>query len=146
LIYHLGDVDPDSRERLDGFLHALKEAGVRRVNDIVYNLLPEKAGAAYSLDKIFQNSSEFTAVICADEYIATRVTARAAKFHRSVPKDLGVVSFQSIDSSGPFSGPASDFREMGITACRLLAQDSERTPQVRVSCVWREKKSFLSCD
>ena len=143
VLYHLGDIDPDSKERTSGYLQALKDARISTRHRMIFNVLPEPGSPAYTMRGIFEQAPAFTAVVCADELIAAIAAREAAKYGRNVPGDLNIVCFQRLHSAGPFSGPSTDFRKLGLEACLTLASWSSPAPRVRIPCVWRESRAYL---
>ncbi|MCW8130491.1 MAG: LacI family DNA-binding transcriptional regulator, partial [Planctomycetota bacterium] len=144
VLYHLADVDPDSRERMEGYFAALKEAGLPARNEAVFNMLPEKSLPTYPLRPVFKAQPAYTAAVCADGTVAEVLERAAREMGREVPRDFGIVCFQNQRAPSPYSGPACDFEVLGLEAARLFARWTSPAPQVRVPCVWRERHSFVA--
>lgn len=143
VLYHLGDIDPDSKERLEGYKSALLDAGLEPRKDAIFNFLPEKANPTYPLRGLFSLKPEITAVICADASVADLVARAAQQMGKSIPSDVGLVCFQDLRQPSVYSGPAIDFETIGLEAARMLARWKTPAPQLRIACSWRERTSFL---
>ncbi len=138
ILYTLRDIDPDSKERKQGFQKACREARVSGAGNTVFSFLPGTSGQN-SLRALLKVRPRFSAVLCVDPSSAAALTEEATNAGWTLPRDLKIVCFQGLTESTLYSGPASDFAALGRQAVRLL--DHPKSPPIheRVRPVWRER-------
>lgn len=130
-------VDPDARERQEGFFAALKAAGLPASAAQVYNSLDGDSPESPGIQALVRAEPRFTAVLSATGWRAALVTIAAEALGRSVPGDLSVICFQAAEADYPrFSGPRVDFEELGRRAVHLLDEPKHPPRQVRVPAPW----------
>ncbi len=138
---NIGRVDPDAREREQGFLAAVKDAGLHRSAARVYSSIGDKWNSP-AMRALTRAKPPFTAVLCASGWRAPMVTLAAEKVKRSVPRDLSVACFQAQEGDYPdFSGPRVDFEEMGRLAAQLLEHPKHPPQHLRVPAIWTDAGS-----
>jgi DNA-binding LacI/PurR family transcriptional regulator len=142
ILYTLRDIDPDSKERRDGYLRACKEAGIAGAINTIFSFLPGR-DVQHSLRALLKARPRFTAAVCVDPTGADALAQEAERAGLKLPRDLGIVCFQGAAEKVRFSGPATDFFTLGRRAVRLL--DRPRLPPIyeRVATSWREQGSVV---
>jgi DNA-binding LacI/PurR family transcriptional regulator len=138
---HLRDVDDDSRGRQKGFLRACREHGLRGADGWVYNSFSKDTTSAAWLQRLLAPDSPFTAVIGVDPGPVGLVMKAARETGRSVPEDLSIVSFQG-KSGRQFSGPRTDFFELGRRAAMLLESPPRPPRHESLPCSWYEGRTL----
>lgn len=116
------------RERLQGCLDALHEAGVGFVpNRIVIITTPEDETEYTELDRLLDPSSGITAIACATDQHALAVLERCCKRGVRVPDDLAITGSDDIPearlSLPPLTSVNGRDRDKGALAASLLARE-----------------------
>ncbi|QYF73486.1 LacI family DNA-binding transcriptional regulator [Cryobacterium sp. PAMC25264] len=118
-----GPVDmPAGIDRLNGFRHALGQAGLPA--DAVEHGDFTAAGAAAATRRLLEHSPDIDALFVASDLMAVGSMAVLAELGRAVPRDIAVVAFD--DSPAALSGPISlttvsqPSKEMGFAMADLL--------------------------
>jgi DNA-binding LacI/PurR family transcriptional regulator len=142
VLYTLRDIDPDSRERQQGFLQACEEAGIRGARESVFNYMPGRE-AQHSLNALLRKRPRYTAALCADPSAAGRLAHEATKTGLMLPSELGIICFQARTDCLSFSGPTTDFNDLAVRATMLLDRPKLPPTHERVSSEWRERGSAL---
>jgi len=135
-------VDPDSRERQEGFLQAVKAAGIRARDCEVINSLPGDTSKSPALRSLVRARRPFTAIVTASGGLAEKVAAAARAVGRKIPADLSVVCLQGREAGfSRFSGPRMNFEEVGRRAVALLDAPRHPTQRLRVPAEWVDAES-----
>lgn len=142
ILYQIRDVDPDSKERQQGFMQAFRDARLKPDSKSVFNIVPERGWPAYPIEGIFSARPRFTAALCVDPHAATVVERAARTASRRIPEDFGLICFQSCHETAPVSGPASDFVKIGLKALLLFSEPHAKPQCQRVETAWKERGSF----
>jgi DNA-binding LacI/PurR family transcriptional regulator len=138
-------VDPDARERQEGFLEALKEAGVPRRTCEVVNFLPGDSEESPAMRRLFREGSEFTAALTVSGGLAEHVAAAARSAGRRIPEEFSLVCLRGRHPSfSRFSGPRLDFEEVGRRAVGLLEAPRSPPQHVRVPAEWVDAGSLAA--
>lgn len=135
-------VDPDSRERQDGYEEGLREAGQKDTNSDVINMtLPiRKTGAG--IRGIIDPRRKITACICCDTGHASVLRQALEESGRSVPEDFSIVAFSNQGGQSPFSGPRSDFARMGDAVLNLIARPKHPPRTEALRATWHEGQTI----
>ncbi|MCW8129497.1 MAG: substrate-binding domain-containing protein [Planctomycetota bacterium] len=131
-------VDPDSRERHDGFRKALKEAGLPYIAEAVFPYFTRDTSASPAFRAILAPARKITAAVCADEASAVLLLEAARAEGKAVPRDLSIVCVQGRTADHRISGPAVDFFELGRRAMQMSLLPGRPVQCQRVSAAWRE--------
>ncbi|MHC4916003.1 MAG: substrate-binding domain-containing protein [Planctomycetota bacterium] len=133
----LADIDPDSREREEGFRTAVEAAGLPEEAGPVFTAFSERATRRpFTLD-LLAAEPRITAVLSADPKRAATLAAAAEERGLSVPGDLSIAAFQPRSGEpAHFAGPVADFEEIGRQAVLLLRQPKSPPKTARVSGIW----------
>lgn len=124
--YRAGDVISTSSvaERVDGFVSALSDAGVRDAARFVH-LNARREGVEQLTRRILSDPQRgITAIVSSDSLIALAVFRVARALGRRIPDELSLVAFDDSDWTG-VSSPgitvmAQPIHEIGTEAARLL--------------------------
>lgn len=137
------DVDPDSRERQDGYQRALKKAGLPVDKGLVINSLGSKSPDCPAMRAIVGARPRVTAVLAVDPGLARLVERAAVRSGLSVPGDLSVACFQETPATHPrFGGPRTDFEDLGSRAVNLVLEPKESPRVIRVPAAWADGNSL----
>ncbi|MHC4917132.1 MAG: substrate-binding domain-containing protein [Planctomycetota bacterium] len=135
-------VDPDSRERQEGFLQAVEAAGIRARDCEIINSLPGDTPKSPALRSLVRARRPFTAVVTATGGLAEKVAAAARAVGRKIPEDLSVVCLQGREAGFTrFSGPRMNFEEVGRRAVALLDAPRHPPQHLRVPAEWADAES-----
>lgn len=133
----LRNLDPDSRERQAGFLHAVRELGLSRRNYSLFTVTPSTSPDSPSVTAIFRGLPKPTAILCSGAMQARLIEQAAVKLGLRAPRDFSLVCFQSSDPEMPHvSGPRIDFHALGYRAICLLATPLLDYQRVRLPAPW----------
>lgn len=131
------DVDPDSRERQEGYTRALKAAGLAPDPRLVVNFVTGNRPDSAALKALFKARPRVTAVLAADPGLAVLAEKAARLEGRAVPGELSIVCFQESNGRHPhLAGPRVDFEALGAAAVELLFDLKRRT--LRVPAEWAD--------
>ena len=139
------------RDRLDGYIAALSEAGIAYDPNLVIEipaLQPEAAGTA-ARAALAEGRLDVSAIFCGSDMVATGVIRALAEAGRSVPDDCSVVGFDNTRITARtrpgLTTVAVDMREIGRQSVRRLMErlaTPELTPvEIRIGCRLIERQS-----
>lgn len=115
-----------SRDRLNGYRHALEAAGLEYNPDLVYHGNFEQADGFEGLRKLKQQQPDLTAVFFASDLMAIGGIRYMQSIGRRVPEDLSVVGFDDIDLASFIHPSLTTVRqmryEMGKAAVETVLQ------------------------
>jgi DNA-binding LacI/PurR family transcriptional regulator len=137
VISNIKNIDPDSKERQEGFLAAFKKARIKDAHHQIFSATFGRNSAA--IDELLSTTPPFTAVMSSGEAHATQIfdAAKSAGIH--IPRDLSVVTFRDSQPHSPdWSGPMIDFEQMGRVATELLQSRPRSLQHVRFKTAWHE--------
>lgn len=86
-----------SIERQAGYEQALKEAGIRLRDSLIYNV-PVLGNFETCFEQIFSNTVDFTAIIAFSDMLAWEVMSYLEESGYSVPTDMSVIAFDDLQS------------------------------------------------
>ncbi len=94
-------ISTTSQGRYEGYLYALKEAGIKPCEDYIYSgILNMESGQSFVEHVILNPKNPPTAVFVGGDLMSYGVMDACIKNHIRVPEDLSIVGFDDI----PFSG------------------------------------------
>jgi DNA-binding LacI/PurR family transcriptional regulator len=136
-------IDPDSAERQDGYKRAIAEAGLPVDRGLIFNSFNDDKPDSPAIRAVFRAKPGVTAALAVDPSKA-RLLVRAAKAGGlSIPEDLSLVCFQERPPANPeFSGPRTDFEELGRRAGELVREPKLPPRRARVRPVWADGKTI----
>lgn len=122
-----------SRERAEGALAALTDAGLQLVGEVRYGAWSEgwgRAAAAMLLDQ----HPEIDAIFCGSDLVARGVMDTLRERGRAVPGDIAVLGFDnwkvlSTNARPPLTSIDMNLEELGRTAARALFAALEGSPR-----------------
>jgi DNA-binding LacI/PurR family transcriptional regulator len=122
-VHHLAGPDSwlDARERVEGWLRALRSAGAPEPAMLRGDW---SARSGYEIGHRLAAMPEVTAVFCANDHMALGLLRALAEHSRRVPAEVSVVGFDDIPEAGflmpPLTTVRQDFGELGTRAVRML--------------------------
>ena len=128
-VFHIAGPDDwqESRRRVAGWRHALKEAGTEGAAPLVGDW---SARAGYELGRRLLAESDVTAVFVANDQMALGLLRVLHEAGRNVPGDVSVVGFDDVPEAAYFTPPLTtvrqDFMEMGRRSLHLLLAEIDR--------------------
>jgi LacI family transcriptional regulator len=122
-------IDSPSSLRVSGFRHAIKEAGLRIDESLIYHGDNRFAGGRAGVEHLLATGQSFTAIFAGNDVMAVGAIRRLQESGRSVPDDVSVVGFDGI-ALGDYVSPSlttvnQPRYEAGQTALRLLLERIE---------------------
>jgi LacI family transcriptional regulator len=128
-----------SRERAEGALAALADAGLPLIGEVRYGAWSEGwARAAASL--LLDQHPEVDAIFCASDQVARGVMDTLRERGRDVPGDIAVIGFDnwevlSTNARPPLTSIDLNLQELGRTAARALFAALDGTPRSGVEAL-----------
>lgn len=130
----------NARDRYEGYLEGLKEAGLPLDRRLAMNKNFEPAFALEAFQQLMDLPAESrpTAIFLATDMMAVAVMAEARRRGMDIPKDLAIAGFDnnpvSLDAQPPLSTVHVPFYEMGYKAGEMLKrlQDNPNSPPERL--------------
>jgi DNA-binding LacI/PurR family transcriptional regulator len=142
VVLSVSDIDPDSKERERGFRRACKTAGLRASDYEVFNTFSSRRPKTSPIRSFLNAKPRFTGVVCTDLGRAATVAEGAKAKGWTIPRDLSVVCFQSKETADLWSGPCTDFEEIGWQAVQALSRAPKDSPyHFRVPTTWHEGRT-----
>jgi DNA-binding LacI/PurR family transcriptional regulator len=136
-------VDPDSLERQEGFLEAVKAAAIPRAHCEVINVVPGANAKNPAVKSVVRSRRGFTAAVTSSGGLAELVARAAREAGRGVPRDLSIVCLQGREAGfTQFSGPRMNFEEVGRRAVHLLGESKHPPQRLRVPAEWVDSGSI----
>jgi DNA-binding LacI/PurR family transcriptional regulator len=124
-VYHLAG-PPDwieSRERVEGWLAALHDAGARAPAPLRGDWSPR---SGFELGRQLVERPDLTAVFVANDQMALGFLRLLREYGRDVPGDVSIVGFDDIPEAAYFTPPLTtvrqDFNEMGRRCLHVLLE------------------------
>jgi DNA-binding LacI/PurR family transcriptional regulator len=135
--------DPDSVERREGFLQALREAGIKKPKSCLFTMTSTEGASRDAIRGILTASPPFTAVLAVDANCATMVMRAAEDLGLSVPGDLSVACFDTkVPEQREIGGPRVDLEEVGRRAVHLLLEPKRPAQHLRVPTGWSDGRTL----
>ncbi len=140
---HVRDIDPDSRERQEGFTEALTAGGLPEPRSCIFNFLSRNKPQSPNIQAVLNAKPRFTAIVVVDDEAADRLLRAAHERGLRVPEDLSLVSFSPKNTAlQKVSGARIDFVEMGTRAATLLAKPRHHPLNLQVKAFWVEGQTI----
>lgn len=140
LTWSLREIDPDSKERQQGFIAACKKAGFQESQYKVYTV--SGSGPGFAEKDLKRTEHPVTAILCVDDGCADAALNLAKSVGLRVPEDLSILSFTATLSKSPWTGPRSDFEHMGRLGVELLFKKRDGLVKLRVPTTWHDGETF----
>ena len=137
---------PDARERLDGYLQALMDAGIAPNQELIIDGDYTEASGLMAVEMLFTRKHVFSAIFAANDQMA--FGARLALYRRGIriPEDISLIGFDDQSVSAYMTPPLTTVHfpamEMGITAGKailsLIKGEDYSLPVFQASLTLRE--------
>jgi DNA-binding LacI/PurR family transcriptional regulator len=123
-----GDLDQEgARDRLEGYRHALEDAGLPYDESLVARADFSEASAVEAMSGLLYRRPDLDGVFAASDVMAAGVLRVLREAHRHVPGDVAVVGFDDSEVARTADPPLTSVRqpieEMGRTMARLLLDE-----------------------
>lgn len=133
------DIDPDSKERQQGFEAAMRSA---KLKGEIFTAFSTDTSECRTYQAIANPAREFTAAVCVD-LTRARWLGEALQAHcRNIPEHFSLVCFQSVNEPVVYSGPCLDFQTIGTRAADLLQLSASPPRHELIAPQWREGYSI----
>lgn len=113
-------------KRNDGYLRALREAGIARDDSLVVSGEWTRAGGTAAAQTLFELQPRPTAIFCANDLMALGVMDVARSRGMELPRDLALVGFDDIEAASMVSPALTTVSnpayETGVEAGTLLRE------------------------
>ena len=117
----------DSNERRAGHYRALEEFGIAHSDEREYFGNYLQTGGSAGMKHFVDNKVNFTAVICANDEMATGAMATARENSLNVPEDISVVGFDDVIFSSYTYPKLTTIKypiwDMGVMAARMVLKN-----------------------
>ncbi len=136
-----------ARERREGFLEALQEAGLSVPSSWMLHLPEISYELGYSaLCQLLSNEVKPDAFFCASDTLAASVLRAARHFHYQIPRDIMVVGFDNTDISSMCTPSITTIsqpnRQEGFTACEMLINRMNH-PDIEINSIFLETELIV---
>lgn len=139
-----GDVDPDSRVRQAGYERALRDAGLPKPPNAVFNTVSSARGAP-GLMRLLSVRPRFTAAFVTSEGGARALVAVANRDGIAVPRAFSVAAVGALTPDAPeISAARADFYAMGLQAVKLLTEGRRPARNVKADVRWVDGKTIAA--
>ncbi|MCA9266814.1 MAG: LacI family DNA-binding transcriptional regulator, partial [Planctomycetales bacterium] len=142
ILYTLRGIDPDASERQAGFVKAMNEAGLDATG--IYSLLPGR-DRQHSLLALLDKKPRYTAALCTSMDSAAVLAGEMKALGREVPRDLSLCCVQGTYDRERISGAVLNFHDIAYRATLLLNRPKTPVIRERVSAVWQDRGTLVSC-
>jgi LacI family transcriptional regulator len=85
----------DATQRLAGHNRAMREAGLKTDPNLFYQGNYYETGGVDGLTELINKPTEFTALVCANDWMASGAITRAREMGLNLPDDLSIVGFDN---------------------------------------------------
>ena len=134
IVPSLRDVDPDAKERQDGFIQACEEAQLPETDFAIFSASHDDRG---TLSKLIRSRPRYTGIITSSEGHARQLVELTQTAGLKMPRDISLATFHNRNhNSHNWSGPGIDFEEMGRLAVRILIDAPNAAQHARVQTKW----------
>lgn len=141
----------DAAHRLDGYRHALTEAGIPINPDLIVEGNFRRSAGAMAVEMLLMRRRPFSAIFCANDQMAFGARLTLHRHGIRVPDDVSLMGFDDQPDSAFMTPPLSTMRQpaeaIGRTAAQLLIQwmQEEQTavPPFTAELVLRESVARL---
>jgi LacI family transcriptional regulator len=137
LVLWKSEPDPDARERIAGFVAAMKHARLWGPENCVFHTSDYDQFDSAPFQALLRADPPFTAALTTDPARAQLLLKAAQLSGRRIPHDLSVASFDGTVPSVPeLSGPRVDFAELARRGVGLLKKNRNPAIHLRVAATW----------
>ena len=118
---------PDAADRLTGHKKALNEYNIHFDEQSLYVGDFKETGGYNGLKHFFENKKQFTAIVCANDEMASGVMKCAREHNFELPKDLAIVGFDNVHFTSylypTLTTIDNPVEQMGKMAANLVLRD-----------------------
>ncbi|MFW5394218.1 substrate-binding domain-containing protein, partial [Yersinia sp. 2544 StPb PI] len=86
----------DKQQRLDGYLSAMANAGIKVPDDWIISVPFDEEGGEVAAQQLLSSPNEFTAVITFNDVMAAGMMSLFHKVNMRLPEQLSIVGFDDI--------------------------------------------------
>jgi DNA-binding LacI/PurR family transcriptional regulator len=127
-IVFLGDpAAPEVGARQQGYLHALREAGLERSTRLEVPVRFGSDTAYHAIGSLITAGVEFDGVVACSDVFAMSAMSALAERDRKVPADAAIVGFDDIPFAAFTTPPLTTIRQNCHAGARLLVENLLRT-------------------
>ena len=117
-------------ERLEGYLKALEDKGIKKDDNLIYEGDFKEEGGYKGVEALLNISNPPTAIFTSNNLMALGALKKITELGLKIPQDLSLVSFDDMDWFPYFSPPLTAVYqpayELGETAVKLLFERLKR--------------------
>lgn len=118
---------PDAADRLTGHKKALNEYNIHFDEQSLYVGDFKETGGYNGLKHFFENKKQFTAIVCANDEMASGVMKCAREHNFELPKDLAIIGFDNVHFTSylypTLTTIDNPVEQMGKMAANLVLRD-----------------------
>ncbi|WP_065978470.1 LacI family DNA-binding transcriptional regulator [Pseudoalteromonas lipolytica] len=118
---------PDAADRLTGHKKALNEYNIHFDEQSLYVGDFKETGGYNGLKHFFENKKQFTAIVCANDEMASGVMKCARDHNFELPKDLAIIGFDNVHFTSylypTLTTIDNPVEQMGKMAANLVLRD-----------------------
>ena len=134
---------PDALNRLEGHKRALKEHGLTFNEELFYIGDFKETGGQAALNIFMNNKASFSAVVCANDEMASGAMKYAREHGLHLPEDLSIIGFDNINFANylypTLTTVDNPVGEMGSMAAKLVLKNVYKQNKVNVNQVFEPK-------
>jgi LacI family transcriptional regulator len=141
---------PDARDRKQGYLNALTDAGIKPNPDLIIEGTFRRQSGVLAVEMLLSGTSAFSAIFAANDQMA--YGARLGLYRRGirVPEDLSLVGFDDEPAAAFMIPPLTTVRqpavELGLEAARVvlarLKGEAAAPARLKAELVVRESTAY----
>ena len=144
IVSSLRMIDPDARERQEGFTKACQAAGLAEDDYKIFTAANTPTSAA--TQSLVRAVPRYTGVLTANDHHAAQTLAAAESIGLRVPRDLSIAVFRAAHTARRnWSGAQIDFEGIGRAAAQLLDRKNTTPQRVLIPCSWVAGDSVARC-
>lgn len=117
-------------ERLEGYLKALEDKGIKKDDNLIYEGDFKEEGGYKGVEALLNISNPPTAIFTSNNLMALGALKKITELGLKIPQDLSLISFDDMDWFPYFSPPLTAVYqpayELGETAVKLLFERLKR--------------------
>jgi DNA-binding LacI/PurR family transcriptional regulator len=122
-IVFLGDrAAPEVAARRDGYLRALRAAGVTRVPQLEVAVRFGKDTAYHAVAALLESGADFDGIVACSDVFAINAMRALAERDRKIPADVAIVGFDDIPFAALTTPPLTTIRQGYQAGARLLVE------------------------
>ncbi|MCW8133150.1 MAG: substrate-binding domain-containing protein [Planctomycetota bacterium] len=141
LVSSVQGIDPDGKERQEGFLAACRD---RKLKPRQYRVFTAAlTPASQTVREIAEATPRYTVIVCANGRHALQSAAAAEALGLRIPRDLSVVAFRPEHSeAGHVSGPVVASHAIGAKAVEIMLRKPAEPEHALVPAAWNKGETL----